>query len=225
MEKVIDGIGTVKFRNSTRAKRVNITVKPFEDVVVSVPEHVSQEQAEQAVRDNLGWVQREQARMQEVEQKYTVFEIGDTYRIRDKKIRIQRGEYRCTASAVFVPDTGERSQQFIREQIEQLARAEAREFLPERARKLADQHDIPVGKITVRKSTTRWGSCSPENNLSLSYFLILLPDHLIDYAILHELAHVRIKDHSKGYWRHLESMAPEARKLDREIRGWPIGVV
>lgn len=225
MEKVIDGIGTVKFRNSTRAKRVNITVRPFEDVVVSVPEHVSQEQAEQAVKDNLGWVQREQARMQEVEQKYTVFEFGETYRIRNREVLIKRGEYRSTESAFFVPDTGEQSQQFIREQIEQLARAEARVFLPKRARELADRHGIPVGKITVRKSTTRWGSCSPEDNLSLSYFLILLPDHLIDYAILHELAHVKIKDHSKEYWRHLESLAPAARKLDREIRGWPIGVV
>jgi predicted metal-dependent hydrolase len=235
-EKQIDEIGTVLFRKSKRAKHVNITVKPFKDVVVSVPENTTYKVAENILREHTDWVQREQEKMRSHESQYTWFELDRSYQFKDISVEVISSSTAGVESTmkgkkliVLIPHEvdidSSAVQEAIRAEIEQVIKSRAKEVLPQLARTLAEKHHVPVQKIYIRRATTRWGSCSPKNNLSLSYFLYLLPDHLIEYAILHELAHVKIKDHSKAYWLHLESMIPNAKRLDREIKSREVGVV
>jgi len=81
-------------------------------------------------------------------------------------------------------------------------------FLPDRVKCLAKKHDFIYTSITCRHQTTRWGSCSARNAISLNTELMRLPAELRDYIILHELTHTRHKHHQKAFWNYLEIVLP-----------------
>ncbi len=84
------------------------------------------------------------------------------------------------------------------EEIERLRR-EARRLLPPRVGELAARYGFNYGRVSIRASRTRWGSCSGRNDLSLSLFLMTLPEYLRDFVILHELCHTVHHNHSAAF--------------------------
>ncbi|MFT4718697.1 MAG: putative metal-dependent hydrolase [Rickettsiales bacterium] len=85
---------------------------------------------------------------------------------------------------------------------------------------LAEKYNFTnVGKVTIKNQKTLWGSCSSKNNINLNVNLIKLKQELIDYVILHELTHIRIKNHSKIFWRELEKFVPNVKSVDRKLKG------
>lgn len=88
----------------------------------------------------------------------------------------------------------------------------------ERVHSLANQYNFKINKISLRKMTTRWGSCSPQNNISLNIGLIALPERLRDYIILHELVHTKIKNHSSKFWNELERIIPNSKSFSKELK-------
>ena len=103
-------------------------------------------------------------------------------------------------------------------------RKEAKKRLPVRLRELSVKFDLPYNKVIIKNNRSRWGSCSDRNNINLSLYLMRLPDQLIDYVLLHELVHTVHKNHSKKFWRHLEKLQPDAKSLDRELKGYRIEI-
>jgi predicted metal-dependent hydrolase len=101
-------------------------------------------------------------------------------------------------------------------------RREARKSIIKRLNKLSENHGFNYNKVFVKNQKTRWGSCSEKNNINLNVNLVLLPDELIDYAILHELVHTRIKDHSKRFWDELNKYVGCAKELDRKLNNHEI---
>jgi hypothetical protein len=77
---------------------------------------------------------------------------------------------------------------------------------------------LPYGTVTIRNQKTRWGSCSMRGDISLNINLARLPGHLMDYVILHELLHTRIRGHGKAFWAGLCRLAGDARGLRAELR-------
>ena len=97
-------------------------------------------------------------------------------------------------------------------------REDARKILNQRLGGLAAEHDFEYGKVSIRKQKTRWGSCSSQNNISLNQNLLHLTDELIDYVLLHELTHTRVKDHSPSFWTELETVCPDAKEKRRLLK-------
>jgi predicted metal-dependent hydrolase len=91
-------------------------------------------------------------------------------------------------------------------------------YLILRCRELAQIHSYQIRKITLRKQKRIWGSCSSKNNISLNTNLAYLKDELIDYVILHELAHTKVKNHSRKFWDELERVLPNSKKLNHELK-------
>ena len=83
-------------------------------------------------------------------------------------------------------------------------RAQAGRQLTGRLNRLAKVHGFTFNRVSIRSQKTRWGSCSQNNDISLNVKLVLLPEDLVDYAILHELVHTRIRNHSKDFWLELD---------------------
>lgn len=98
-------------------------------------------------------------------------------------------------------------------------KAEAGRVLPGMLDALSAHLSLPHGGVTIRLQRTRWGSCSAKAMISLNATLLFLPRHLAEYVLVHELAHTMHLNHSARYWELLESLLPEARRLDRELRG------
>ena len=96
-------------------------------------------------------------------------------------------------------------------------RRAARRHLVERLNYLADRYGFEYNRVFIKNQKTRWGSCSGQNNINLNVNLVRLPEELIDYTLLHELVHTRIKNHGKQFWAQLDRLLGDARKLDRAL--------
>jgi predicted metal-dependent hydrolase len=99
----------------------------------------------------------------------------------------------------------------------------AMEKLTVRLNYLAQKHGFTYNRITIRNQKMRWGSCSHKNNISLNMKLVLLPEELIDYVIIHELVHSRIHDHSKKFWTEVSRYVGSGKTLAKRLKveeGW-----
>ena len=99
----------------------------------------------------------------------------------------------------------------------QIDRTEARRKLVGRLNELCEQYGFSYNKVFLRNQKTRWGSCSTKNNISLNMKLIRLPNEMIDYVLLHELVHTRIKNHTNEFWAELNRLVGDAKAKDKEL--------
>ena len=106
---------------------------------------------------------------------------------------------------------------FVSGQSEHLSRrvtdflkGEARHTVSSRARSQAERIDRQPGRITVRDMKSRWGSCSSDGRLRFNWRLILAPEMVLDYVVAHEVAHLVHMDHSRRFWRIVETLYPQA---------------
>jgi predicted metal-dependent hydrolase len=102
-------------------------------------------------------------------------------------------------------------------------RISAKQYLPAEMQRLAQHHGFHYQQVKIRKSKTRWGSCSSKGIINLSFYLMLLPSHLIEYVLLHELCHTVEMNHSAAFWSLLDSHTHQRAKLLRkELRRYHI---
>ena len=99
----------------------------------------------------------------------------------------------------------------------EIDRAEARRKLVGRLNELCEQHGFAYNKVFMRNQRTRWGSCSAKNNINLNMKLVRLPDEMIDYVLLHELVHTRVKNHTNEFWAELNRLVGDAKAKDKEL--------
>jgi predicted metal-dependent hydrolase len=140
------------------------------------------------------------------------------------RITIPRGGSRKEASAF-----AERQREWIARERVRLAGRErsvvpsqrsalesrARVELPDRLLELAGGFGLTVARVTIRNQRTRWGSCGRDGHICLNWRLLLMPDWVRDYVLVHELMHLKRMDHSRAYWRLVSDAYPrycEARQ-------------
>ncbi len=106
----------------------------------------------------------------------------------------------------------------------EIDRKAARKKLVKRLDELAAQNGFSYNRVFVRCQKTKWGSCSSNNNINLNAKLVELPDELVDYVILHELVHLKIKNHSPDFWQELDKYVGDARQVDKELKKYRLDV-
>lgn len=110
-------------------------------------------------------------------------------------------------------------QSWLRKVIEEALRRNAKIILPPRLYMFSMRHNLPYKSVKINSSSGRWGSCSARGNINLSFYLVLLPQHLIDYVLLHELTHTREMNHGERFWGLLEQLTDgQAQKLRKELK-------
>lgn len=95
---------------------------------------------------------------------------------------------------------------------------EACRVLPERAAYFAERMGVTYGKISVREQKTLWGSCSRSGNLSFNWKLVRMTPEVLDYVVVHELAHRKEMNHSPRFWAVVEQELPDYRERRRELK-------
>jgi predicted metal-dependent hydrolase len=108
-----------------------------------------------------------------------------------------------------------------------IPQTQAKAMLKNRLQALAQQHGFTYNRVAVRNQKTRWGSCSHLNNINLNINLVALTPDLMDYVILHELVHTRIKNHSKKFWAELDRVVGgkgRAKDLDKRLGRHRLGL-
>jgi predicted metal-dependent hydrolase len=222
-------LGDITISKTKRARRITLSVRPSGVVRLSIPPWVSTKEGMRFVDSKAQWVQAALTRYAEknpaevIEMPYSTrthhLELfpgnadAISVRIKDGVIRVSyplEEDYRD-------PEV----QAAIKKGILEAWRAEAKSYLPERVAALASKHGFKAGKVSVRNTVSKWGSCSPRNDISLSLHLMRLPDHLIDYIILHELCHTVHKNHGPRFHALLdEHTGGRHKSLNKELRSY-----
>jgi predicted metal-dependent hydrolase len=174
----MEGIGRVLFEPSRRAKRLNVSVRPFKGVRVAVPRRTSFKKAREFVYSQCAWIRKQLGRIE----------------------RMEKSCYVLSKKAASIDE------------------AEAKKKIVNRLDELARLHGFAYNRVYVRNLKSRWGSCSHRNNISLNLKLIALPEEVLDYVILHELVHTRVKNHGEDFWQELERVSGDARALNLSLQ-------
>ena len=90
--------------------------------------------------------------------------------------------------------------------------------MPQIVQEYANKMQLFPNKITFRKTKRQWGSCSATNNISLNTMLAKLPINVVKYVIVHELAHIRHKNHQKEFWALVGKYMPKYKQLQNELK-------
>jgi hypothetical protein len=237
-------LGKIKVTKYKGAKSIKIRVKEDLNVSVSLPYRASFKNAECFIKEKKSWIIEQISKfkkhknqtnlflsendnpkdfffkIENLKTKFRTLElicletIKPCYRLSSNKIKIYYPQEYQTNTENF-----EDLRKVLKSALEKAFRLEARHYLPQRLSELARQKNLSYRKIFIRSSKTRWGSCSFENNINLSWYLMKLPDELIDYVLLHELAHTKHKNHSREFWSFLgELLGADAKTIDKRLK-------
>jgi predicted metal-dependent hydrolase len=98
-------------------------------------------------------------------------------------------------------------------------RGEARKLVKEKLEVFEKLYGLKYGRVAIRNTKSRWGSCSTKGNLNFNYKIVFLPPALADYLIIHELCHLKEFNHSVRFWNLVQLAAPDYKKLRKELKG------
>lgn len=200
-------LGEVTINPSVRARRLSISVRPGGEVRLMIPRCMSHQQALRFLDEKVEWVMRARQRIAERCRPQVILPPYQT-RLHSLSLEpVEGSEIRIRVAAgtvvvrypVDLAPESDRVQEAIHRGIEEAWRLEAKAYLPGRVAELARLTGLRCGRVTIRNTRSRWGSCSVNNDISLSLHLMKLPDPLIDYIILHELCHTRHKNHGPRF--------------------------
>ncbi len=220
-------LGEITVSKTRRARRITLSVRPPDKVRLSMPPSVSMKEALRFAESRAEWVQ---AAISRYADKHPAEVIEMPYSTRRHHLELTPADtakitlsLRVGIISVTYPLESDyrdgEVQGAIKKGIEEAWRAEAKEYLPERVAQLAAEHGFRHGKVSVRNTVSKWGSCTVRNDLSLSLHLMRLPDHLIDYILLHELCHTVHKNHGPKFHALLdEHTGGRHKSLNKELR-------
>ncbi len=104
-------------------------------------------------------------------------------------------------------------------------RAKAKRKLTGRLKHLAGKYGFTYNRVFIRNQKTRWGSCSNKNNINLNIKVSRLPEELMDYVILHELVHTKIKNHSNNFWAAMNRQVGDGKGMASRLREYGVGLL
>ena len=126
-----------------------------------------------------------------------------------------------TLTIYFKPDTDfktNQSQLVITRILTHFLRIEATAFLPSRLKLLAETHGFQYTSLKINSARRRWGSCSAKKQINLSLYLMLLPEELIDFVIVHELCHTREMNHGERFKKLMRAIFPNYDELNKSLK-------
>ncbi len=140
----------------------------------------------------------------------------------DKKITLKT----ANRSKLFVRDLLEEKSSWIQKQLKKVTeyrelpkvRLYKDEFLKERLDFFAQEMGLKYTKLTLKKMKSRWGSCNTRREITLNNELLKLPQNLIEYVVVHELAHITHMNHSKAFHALVQSYLPNAKEYRKELK-------
>lgn len=182
-------------RRSARARHVRLTVTCDGEAIVVLPMRAPERSAALLVERHAAWLDRQMARIRAGRERAAV----------RPSLAVGR---RITVHGV--PRTVRAGTPEERDRLERSLRRDARRVLEERVAALAPQVGVTPLRLTIRAQRSRWGSASRTGSLSLNWRLILAPPSVLEYVVIHELAHLAELGHTPRFWALVRRHAPEA---------------
>jgi len=227
----------VRFVQHRRARRFVLRLCPDGAARVTLPRGGSLGQAQQFVKQNLAWLEKQLLRQATTPPRREIWQAGTEIFFRGQRVRLEVESFGEGAATGFDPSQageisgtrrvirfGTESLRIsdaaadLRKAVESHLRTLASRELPMRVYELAAAHQLPVRRVTVRNQHSRWGSCSRRGAISLNWRLVQTPTFVRDYIVLHELAHLKEMNHSKRFWREVALLCPDFAPAERWLK-------
>jgi len=181
--------------------------------------HFSKLDPEEILESKSSWVLEKWSEAREYREKVPerVFEEGEKIPVLDeeKEIFIEKRRSSEVGEKVFLAEhLVERNS--VKEEVERALKKEARQVFQEKAEKFSREISEDFGKIYLRDQETRWGSCSSKKNLNFNWRLILGPEEVLEYVVVHELVHLEEMNHGERFWQKVKRIFPK----HEESREW-----
>jgi predicted metal-dependent hydrolase len=197
------------------------------DVVVVLPRRAPESDAERLVSRHAGWIERHVGRVRDERtrlEKRPTFAEGRVLEVDGQALRVSavdgagraRGTVGLSGDGLVVRSGNDGRDTATL--IEPWLRSRARARIVERVAVRAASMGVNPGRITIRDQRSRWASASRNGNLSFSWRLILAPPEVLDAVVVHELAHLRVRGHTRGFWALVLRHAPRTPEARRWLR-------
>lgn len=208
-------------------KTVTISILPTKKVIVKTPKYLSDKEIMNMVKQKSKWivnniskipdniVLKQERRYEDGEKllyrggEYKLKIIEDP-NIKSSKIQIQQDE--------IIIVINQSNRQVIATLLELWYKEKARELVHKRINYYNTFINKKIGTIRIKNQRKRWGSCSNLGNLNFNWRIIMMPDDMLDYIIVHEMCHLIYLNHSKDYWKSVEEILPDYKEREKWIK-------
>ncbi|MBS1104287.1 M48 family metallopeptidase [Gluconobacter sp. Dm-62] len=197
------------WKRSTRAKRITLRIEPVRgEVIITVPHRISRDRALAFVHQQTEWITNALAALPEKQE----LAAGSHVMIEGENIPIlheptaRRG---CWLDADGLHVSGEASH--TERRVRDFLQAMAKERLTQTLQTHSVKMDLRPVRLDLRDVRTRWGSCTRQGRIMLSWRLLMAPKEIRDYVVIHELAHLRHFNHGSDFWALVDSFIPKGR--------------
>jgi predicted metal-dependent hydrolase len=204
----------VQWRHSPRARRVSLRIDPgSSSVVVTLPDRIGRAEGMAMLTDHAGWITSHLAALPAAlafVDGAMVPVAGELHRIRH--IPVGQGPARLEPGEIHVPG----DPAFLARQVTDLLWLEAQRRLAAMVAAKCAIAGLSARRVTVKDTRTRWGSCTPDGTLMFCWRLVMAPALVQDYAVAHEVAHLRHMNHGPRFW----ALVRELTLHQEEAVGW-----
>lgn len=196
----------VHLKRSSRARRMSLRVSSVDGrVTLTMPPHVPERIARAFVEEKALWIDKAVGNCHAA----VPVVLGSEVPVAGRMHRVVAGRGRAARlldGRIEAPPTREGVA------VEALIKHLARERLSEAVGRYSDTLGRKAGKLTLRDTRSRWGSCTSEGNLMFSWRLMLAPSEVLNYVAAHEVAHLAHMDHSRAFWEAVKSLDPHFKR-------------
>ncbi|HWJ02239.1 MAG TPA: SprT family zinc-dependent metalloprotease [Verrucomicrobiae bacterium] len=214
---------------SKKAKNIYFKVRPESGLSVTVPKGFDLKRLDEIIAAKEDWILQSLAKLatqKQAERQYVTGEIlpflGREYPLAVKEFEQNHISVELKASefAASVPAAlqGEKRRELLAKAVEKWYIQTARAYIPQRVANLNQKLQFDYNRVTIRNQRTRWGSCSGQKNLNFNWRLLLAPQKILDYIIMHELAHLKEMNHSQRFWELVEEIYPDYTAAEKWLK-------
>lgn len=217
----VEDIGTVTLYKRRGARNVRLSIAHDGAVRVTLPAWAPYKAGLDFLMKRLDWVKAQQPATLVLDKGYNV---GKAHHIHFEPTATASISTRLRGNEIVVllpsgvAQTSLKAQQAAQKAAIRALKKEANHLLPHRLETLAKQHGYSYRSVAVKQLKGRWGSCSQHKDIVLNCFLMQLPWDLIDYVILHELAHTKVMAHGPAFWAEMGQAVPDVQQKRKTIR-------
>ena len=216
---------TYTLRRSFRARRTRIEISQRTGLTVVVPRSYGVSHIPGLLKSKEEWISKHLARLAQRQSLPAprTLQNGDKVPYLGRELEVARQENHHADDVVLrgnelVVNPDLFSNGLLGPALEQWYRAEAARLINDMACRLSSQIRIKYRRIAIRGQKTRWGSCSRRKNLSFNWKLIMAPEPVVEYVVIHELLHLREMNHSRKFWELVARYCPDWRELKKWLK-------
>ena len=196
----------------SRRKTLSISIDPFGRLIVRAPYKCSEERIFAFLKEKEEWIilkqyERESVKLALPSENLDGYEfklLGKSCRIvltDEENIELKNGE--DGSELLYLPKKN------AKERLVAWLKVNAKRIFTEVTQRKAEEMGVNVRSVAVSSARTRWGSCSYDNKIRYSFRLLYVPQEMVEYVVVHELAHVEHKDHSPAFWEQVKRYVPD----------------